>query len=547
MMSSFDRPVTRRNVLAGAAALGLAAPLARLPETLAAPARQDAAKTLSIAMDGSPTNLDPHTSYEYRSTLAIRGPYEQLIALKGTATDEYEGLIAESWAPNDDKSAWTFTIRPGVTFQDGSPCDAEAVRLSFERFLTLGLGPVDVIGRFVTDIGQITAPDASTVVFDLGSPQPIFEAAIASQYGPMVVNAKLAREHEEDGDWGAAWAQINTEGMGTGPYQITGFEPGRSLTMARNEAYWGGWTGEEFDAIAIRVVAETETRRQLIERGEVDLVDTLTPEALTALAENPDVVIDASYSTQVTYYTMTVYGPLESPAARQALCYAFPYDEVIDSIYKGFAKKAIGPVAELCRGFAPGTFTYPTDLDKARELLAQAGVPEGTELSLMQNSGDEKVNTTSQLLQANLAQIGITLNIETVDYTTSSAMFYGDAPVEERPTLMPTFWWPDYNDAYNHLYPQVACESWGSKGSNAGFYCNEDVDEGLATARNAPDAQTYDTALAKVQEILSETDPCSIYYMQPQWTTVLRKGITGFEFNPIYTGTYDFYRLRREG
>ncbi|HET7092422.1 MAG TPA: ABC transporter substrate-binding protein, partial [Thermomicrobiales bacterium] len=212
---------TRRNLLKGAAALGLAAtalPGVKIAPAGAAPARQADAKTLTIAMNGTPTNLDPHSSYEYRSTLAIRGPFEGLIALDGDATDKYVPVIAESWSPNDDKSVWTFKIRKGVTFQDGSPCDAEACRLSFERFLTMGLGPVNVIGRFVAAPKQITAPDATTLVFDLGKPQPIFEAAVASQYGPLIVNAKLAKEHEDNGDWGTGWAATNSDGLGTGPY-----------------------------------------------------------------------------------------------------------------------------------------------------------------------------------------------------------------------------------------------------------------------------------------------------------------------------------------
>ena len=76
---------------------------------------------------------------------------------------------------------------------------------------------------------------------------------------------------------------------------------------------------------------------------------------------------------------------------------------------------------------------------------------------------------------------------------------------------------------------------------------DEEVDAGLAAARDAPDAATYDAALAEVQQILSESDPSAIYYVQPEWTTVLRRGIEGFVFNPIYIGTYDFYRLRRVG
>ncbi|MFN8664350.1 MAG: ABC transporter substrate-binding protein [Thermomicrobiales bacterium] len=540
---------TRRSLLKGAAALGVAASGLSHRATgpaAAVPARQGDPKLLTIAVNGSATNLDPHSSYEYRSTLAIRGPFEGLITLDGGAVDKYVGVIAESWSPNEDQSVWTFKIRPGVTFQDGSVCDAEACRLSFERFLTLGLGPVDVIGRFVDDPARITAPDESTLVFDLGKPQPMFEAAMSSQYGPLIVNAALAKQDEEDGDWGGARAQIDSTGLGTGPYAITDFEPGNLLTLQRNENYWGGWTGSEFDQIILRVVEEDATRRQLIEQGGVDIVDNLTPEALQALEQNPDITVDASYSTEVYYLTLTVGGPLESVEARQAMCAAFPYDEVIDGVFKGYAKRAIGPVAELCRGFAPDTPVFETDLDRARELLAKAGLAEGTTITLMQESGDENLNATTQLFQANLASIGITLDIQSVDYSTASAMFYGDAPVEERPSLQSGFWWPDYNDAYNHLYPQVACASWGSKGANAGFYCNEQVDKDLVSARDAMDDATYMSALADAQKILSVDDPSAIYYMQPKWTTILRSDIEGFVFNPIYQGTYDFARLRRK-
>ena len=540
---------TRRSLLKGAAALGVAASGLSHRATgpaAAVPARQGDPKLLTIAVNGSATNLDPHSSYEYRSTLAIRGPFEGLITLDAGAVDKYVGVIAESWSPNEDHSVWTFKIRPGVTFQDGSVCDAEACRLSFERFLTLGLGPVDVIGRFVDDPARITAPDESTLVFDLGKPQPMFEAAMSSQYGPLIVNAALAKQDEEDGDWGGARAQIDSTGLGTGPYAITDFEPGNLLTLQRNENYWGGWTGSEFDQIILRVVEEDATRRQLIEQGGVDIVDNLTPEALQALEQNPDITVDASYSTEVYYLTLTVGGPLESVEARQAMCAAFPYDEVIDGVFKGYAKRAIGPVAELCRGFAPDTPVFETDLDRARELLAKAGLAEGTTITLMQESGDENLNATTQLFQANLASIGITLDIQSVDYSTASAMFYGDAPVEERPSLQSGFWWPDYNDAYNHLYPQVACASWGSKGANAGFYCNEQVDKDLASARDAMDDATYMSALADAQKILSVDDPSAIYYMQPKWTTILRSDIEGFVFNPIYQGTYDFARLRRK-
>ena len=93
----------------------------------------------------------------------------------------------------------------------------------------------------------------------------------------------------------------------------------------------------------------------------------------------------------------------------------------------------------------------------------------------------------------------------------------------------------------------MSCDSWGSKGSNGGVYCNERVDELLAQAKEAPDTATYEAALAEPQQILSRDDPAAIYYLQPEWITVLRKGIKGFVFNPINLGTYEYHKLRRAG
>ncbi|HEU5432138.1 MAG TPA: ABC transporter substrate-binding protein [Thermomicrobiales bacterium] len=544
--------LTRRQALRGGAALGLAAvaagtALRAAPSVVRAGARRSLANgaTLIYASYGSPVDLDPHSAVEDRSALAIRGAYDQLIVLKEDKTDEYDGLLAERWEANADKSVWIFHLRDGVAFQNGSPCDAEAVRASFERLLTLGLAPVSEFQRFLSDPAQITAPDPKTVVFDLGRPQPLFEAVISSQYGGQIVNAKLAKTHEADGDWGHAWAQLNAEGMGTGPYRITQFEPDQTLTMARHDGYWRGWNGDHFDQIVIRVVPEPTTQRQLIETGDADIVDNLTPEANQALAGNPAVTVVSRYSTQVNYVILTVAGPLKTPAARQAMNYAFPYDDVVNGVYKGFGKRAVGPVAALTRGFAPDTFTYRTDLAKAKELFAQAGVAPGTELTLMMQSDAVAMAAAMQLFQANLAQIGIKLAIQQVDYATFTSILFRDVDPAEQPNVLPWGWWPSYNDAWDHLQAQVLCDSAGSLGTNAGYYCDPKIDALMQQARDAVDPAAYQQAMSEIQQILSRDDPPAIYYIQPQWVTVLRKAIEGFVFNPIYVGTFDWYRLRR--
>ena len=425
--------LTRRAFTTSAAALGAGTALAGAPSLGAAPLNpgrnpstraQTDPTTLVIGMDGSPSDLDPHSAYDYRSVLANNGPYEGLIGLKDDKTDELEGLIAESWTTNEDLSVWTFTLREGVTFQDGTPCDASAVLLNFERLFTLGLGAFGVLARFITDWKtQITAPDAKTIVFDCGKPQPLLGTALASQYAMPIVNAAKMKEHEVDGDWGHVWAQTNAEGTGTGPYKIVNFEPGTILEMERHESYWGGWEGTHFERIVLRTVTEVATRRQLLEQGEVDIVDSLTAEDVEALRANPDIVVLSNTSTQVIYFTMTVSGPLASPAARQAMCYAFPYQEVIEGVYKDTATYARGAVAEAIRGFDPNTFQYTTDIAKAKELFAAAGVAEGTELTVTFETGIANTTTSAQLFQASLVECGITLTIEQVDLPTFTSLF----------------------------------------------------------------------------------------------------------------------------
>jgi peptide/nickel transport system substrate-binding protein len=530
----------RRRLLQGAAALGMSAPIAGPVRSARA---QTDPKTLVVGLGASPSDLDPHSQYDYRSLVPVRGAYQGLIVLKESFTDQYEGLLAESWESNEDQSVWTFHLREGITFHDGTPCDAEAVRASYERLLTMQKGAWYVVGRFVSDPAQITAPDPRTVVFDLGKPQPLFEAAMGGTYGVQVVNVKVAMEHEEEGDFGNTWMMTFPEGTGTGPYRIVEFEPGQQAILERYDGYWGGWEGEHFDRVIVRVVEEPQTLRQLLESGEVDITDrfSLPAETVAELASNPELRVDRQTSTEVVYYTMTESGPLASPEARQAMCYAFPYEEVLQGVYAGFAQQARGAVAEKTRGFDASTFQYTTDLERARELVAAAGI-EGQSLRVLHTISANN-NAIAELFGANLAEIGVELEIESVDATAFTATFYGDMPVEERPQFMLWSWWPDYNDAWNHLEPQVACEPHGS--ANAGFYCNERVDELLAQTRDAVDEETYQAAMTELQQILAETDPSAIYFAQPEFTTTMRADIQGFFFNPINTGTYEFHKLSR--
>ena len=542
-------PLTRRRLIQGAGAASLAAPLAGLVDPArvrAAVARQEGnGSTLIVGLDASPSDLDPHSQYDYRSTSVIRSIYEGLVGLVDSATDEFEGLVAESWEANEDQSLWTFKIRPGLTFQDGSPCDSAAVKASYERLLGLGRGAVNVVSRFVSDPAQMTTPDPETIVFDLGAPQPLFLSAMAATYGPQIVNVNAVMEHEEEGDFGNAWLQLNAEGTGTGAWTLASFEPGQEVILERNESYWRGWEGNHFERVIIRVVEEPATMRQLVEAGDVDIMDRFSVdfEWIDQLKQVPTLTVDLGESTEVIYLIMTVAGPLASPEARQAMCYAFPYQEVLDGVYRGYATQANSPIAPEVLGYQENGFFFETDLARATELLAAAGVPEGTELILSTTTNAD--TTALELFQASLAEIGITLTIEQYDQATQVALLYGDTPAEERPNFMTQSWWPDYNDPWNALYPTTSCDSWGSKGANSGFYCNEEYEALLDESQDASTLESYTEILDRAQTIITKEDPPAIYYAQPNWPTVLQSNIEGFFFNPINIGTYDFWKLSR--
>jgi ABC-type transport system substrate-binding protein len=254
--------LSRRHLVRGGLAGGLAVMTSlggevsprspRADRNASAAARHASPATFTLATNRTPSDLDPHSAYDAGSGVVLQGPFEGLIRLKPGTTDEILPVLAASWAPNADASVWTFQLRDGVTFHDGAPLDAEAARASFERLLSLGLAPSSVLGRFITDPAMISAPDSHTLVFALGQPQPLFDAALASAYGTAVVNVAALRKHDIGGDWGHTWAQTHSEGLGTGPYRVVDFDIEQGVVLERFGSYWGGWDGAHFDQIINR-------------------------------------------------------------------------------------------------------------------------------------------------------------------------------------------------------------------------------------------------------------------------------------------------------
>ena len=322
--------------------------------------------TFTVLATGAIATLDPHAAYDNQASMLFLGAYEMLLRLKGESTSEFAPMLAESWEASEDQSTFTFHIAPNALFHDGTPCDAQAVKDSFERFLLMGQGPVNVIARFVA-----IRPDGS------GRPshhpvQPrATGAALPCRHGLGLRSPGRqcqARRGAQDRRRPVRLTSGSSNMVGTGPYRLTENEPNSHVALEWFEGYHGGWAGNHFDRIVMRIVEEGATRRQLLESGEADAATTsLTPEDVTALQDNPDLQVLIYNSTAVCWANMNA-PRLKTPEARQGFSYAFPYDAVMDSVYKGLIKRS-GPIPDTVRGYDPDVFIYQTDLTKAKELI----------------------------------------------------------------------------------------------------------------------------------------------------------------------------------
>lgn len=500
--------------------------------------------TFNIVRDGSAPDIDPHTAYDNLSSSLFMGLYEMLVKYKGSATDEIAPMLAESWETSDDGLTVTFKLPEGALFHDGSPCDAQAVVDSFTRFLLLDMGPVMVLKRFMSTPEQMKVVDPTTVSFTLDRPSPLFLPAMASEYGPLVINPRMVEENKTDEDpWAHEWFLINASG--TGPYFLQENSPSEQVVMQKFDDYHGGWDRPHFSTIVVRIVEEVATRRQLLENGNADaLAQNLTPDDVDAMKSNPDIVINTYPSTAV-YWVIMNAPRLLTKEARQGFSYAFPYDDVIESAYRGLVQRS-GPVPSTVIGYDPEVFLYQTDLDKGKELILAAGFKEGDSFDYMFQSGDAVERVIAQLFQANVQAMGFDLELVEVDRSAIVDAVYGDSPAEERPMFFGGWgWWPDYNDPWNQLDPNFSPKD-GAGVSNGGWWVNERFSELMDLSQTFQSEEDLDTWMKEIQNILTEQDPPAIYYGQMLWYTVLRSDIKGFVPNAIYLSSYNFADMYRE-
>jgi peptide/nickel transport system substrate-binding protein len=320
-------------------------------------------EVLFMASQDTPVvDWDPSICFSIEG-LVMANFYETLLRYNSEA-DEFIPVLATSYEKSEDGLTWTFTIRDGVTFHDGSTMEVDDVVYSFDRSRNMNKG-----GSFIWDpVDTITALDERTLEITLKYVAPL-DLIVSCPYSAWIMTPELA-------DQGTDWFQEGNE-CGTGPYMLQSQVPGDEVIMTKYDDYWKGWDGKHFDKVVVKNVEENASRRQMVESGEADIVNELMVEDLKALENNPNVTIyqSTSYTNTIGFFN-TQDPPFDNKLVRQALNYAFPYDDIITYVSQGYATRPTGPVPTTMWGSVEKP-PYEHDMEKAKQLLTEAGYPDG--------------------------------------------------------------------------------------------------------------------------------------------------------------------------
>lgn len=484
-------------------------------------------KILRVAATASVTTWDPSASFSTEA-LYMANIYEPLMWINPDGT--FEPALAESWEVSEDGLAWTFHLREGVTFHDGESLTADAVVKSIQRTIDLGTGAAWIWWM----VDTIEAVDEMTVEITLTTPYPLDRVA-ASTYAAWIMSPAAAAQDSE-------WFETGQE-AGTGPWMLESYTPDEEIVLTRFEDYWGGWEDDQFDKVVISIVPEQVVQAQMLEGGEVDLALSLPVETLEGFRANTDFVVyeDATLFNYVGFMNVKK-PPLDDKLVRQAIAYAVPYDDVVEVGTGGLGQQARGPVPHGLWPYSDEVFQYTYDPAKAKELLVEAGYPDGG-FSLVLTHAAENLNEErfAPVIKDALADLGIEVEIRPMLWAQQWELAKGD-PTEAQDMFL-LLWWPTISDGYDNLSSMFKCEE--KPFFSLAYYCSEEYDNLIngALELTATDPEKAQEMYVEAMNILAEDSPTLFLYD----TSVFRPVPTyleGYEYNANYPFSTFFYPIR---
>ncbi|MEZ4668310.1 MAG: ABC transporter substrate-binding protein [Anaerolineae bacterium] len=476
--------------------------------------------TLVMARSADTTGLDPHTQTAFASFRLLELIYEPLVNLDADL-NIVPGL-AESWAFSDDAKTLTMNLRQGVKFHDGSDFTSADVKATFERILNEDTGAA---GRAnYTSIESIDTPDDNTVVFNLSLADVPLLAAMTS-----LNSAIVSSEAAESGDFAST-------ANGTGPFKLDSWVPDEKTILSANADWWG--EGPYVDSVEIRIIPDESSILAALRAGEIDFAILNDPLIATLLIDDSSVTLNKVPA--IAYHVLQLNpsrAPMDKLEVRQAMSCAIDRQEVLDTASLGYGT-VTGPLTIPAYTVPTDQyFCYTKDLDKARELLAQAGMSDGFSIKVIAASAEPPTALSeAQNIQSQLAEIGITVEIESLELSVYVDRWLAgdfDAAVAlngGRPdpyTMYARYWTKDGNL---------------QKVSN---YIDDTLDSLMAQGRAETDPQKRYEIFAEFQKHLVEVAPWIWLYNDFEYTAQ-QPYVSGFIPMPT-DSLYSFSQVKLEG
>lgn len=379
-------------------------------------ATPDSALVMAYNIDAI-SSFDPAQIAEVVTDEILMNTCDALVTYDPENEAEFIPSLAESWEVSEDGQTVTFHLRDGIVYPDGTPGSASDLVWSMKRVVELGFGNSAALTEYgftkETFDSLISAPDEQTVVMTLDKPYPVnlLLASIAANRVSVMLNRAEIEAQAGDGDFGNAYLQDKSACVG--PYSVAQWNPSESVLLQANDAYTGPNT-PNLPRVLIRHVAEPGTQRLLLEKGDVDVARNLTAEDLDALEGQEGIEVVRTLIPSLFYMGMNVTRPpFDDPKVRLAMRSLIDYQGLADTVMKGVGV----PRASFVQLGAFGALDeeqgqpFEVDVEKAKALLAEAGYPDGFEVSLIIGSHPYG-NPIAQSVQETASKAGVTFQIE---------------------------------------------------------------------------------------------------------------------------------------
>ncbi len=502
--------------------LACACVVAALP--LSCGKRDEARNVLIFAASADATTLDPHNTTDSQSDQIIWMVYNALIRYDENM--HFVPDLATRWSVADDQVTWTFELRRGVRFHDGSRFDAEAVKANFDRVLDPEQG--NNRRSLFEPIERVEVVDEYTVRIVTKYPFGAFEPMMA-HVSAAIVSAKVAA------DAGRKFGYSAEATSGTGPYKVVRWRKDLELVLERNEDYWG--ERGKLETIIYHPITEAASRVIALESGDVDVITQIPPADLFRLEKDPDILISKTMSIGAQQFRFHCKrAPYTDARVRQAVSYAIDRRAILENLMPGMAEPSTGPLTPRIRGRAD-LGEIPYDPERAKQLLAQAGYPDGFDTKITTTPRYNMGVELAQAVAAQLSKVGIRAEIEVLEWGTIRQYWSGLSPADCPLEIFIMGAGASSADADWGLRPIFRTQERNE--NNYGFYSNAEFDDLVERAMREVDAERRNALYRRAQEIVYLEDPGAIWMYDNYHIVASRRNVAGLTTSPLGLVTFE--------